>query len=1074
MIKLKRMLSLVLAFVMMVSLFTGGPMPVFAVESEPTLTAVPAGVTPTEESLGTQVAYVANDTVTVYEYYENGALGMVCTGAVGEQIELTKKFTYTVEGVETVIYHFADSDFAGAMGAADDANYQFIFASDVTFTAPEVTPDPEPTETEISDSNTNDTTNEETVAVKNFITDHGVIKSKDYYDTGAEPNATIKNNPVVVYDGFEDDTKYLDLADVNGATISLGQKIVYNDTTVLYRFSCDSTNTTLHDAYSEGYFFILEKDVDVAASGEPTPTPDTTPIIPEIPTLTEGVDVSIVDGTGAPVTDAGLKVREGTKISLSAWTGLTDVGDETYRWQISAEETSGAWVNINGQKSKGLLMSLAMVNSMTVPSIRCIIVTGGVTKYSMAIPVTALEEKAFTDKSSNVSVAGVLPIDATLTVSNKSLDDTGLNNGVYPMGEASLFNDVTLYRGGSTYQPEEGETVTVTFPESSVTDKGFAAGDAYHVYHIHDGVVDLSEIKCYNGGNVEMSFSNLSVVGISKAIAAEKDLVEQHGAITNQETLSSTLIMYVKNNSVVLYDTPENSESAHITTVTGCAGAEVGAWQKITYEDGFVVYRVEYTDDTPTDLSSTLGAYPYIAAEDLSEETTDEPVVVNTCAICGKEIGTECVAPHVYCPECKDFDCGKNHEKPVTEKPITAPVIPTNPTLTEGADVSIVDAEGSPVTDTFTLYKGTRASLSAWDDLDELNDVSYQWQICYDAANDLWTNIQGQTGKGIQMSPAMFAGMQGTAYIRCVMNGTLTSDAISVNITEQPTAACFNLLNNARNGIVTVADNGTDTGTLKNYNVVINYVFENNEIVADPYTATLAAGSNFSATVKHPTVMGYLPYVGTEAETSTEIELNITNIQANVTYTVTYKPTNVNYTVIHYQQNVDNDNFTIKETETLQGLTNSQVPDVAKNYPGFYELLYERPTIAADGSTVVEIYYDREYYLMMFNLGDGGYGVDPIYDRFGAPIADVGTPTRPGYTFDGWDLDGDGAEDELPETMPVGGGNYTALWTVNDTTKVKVVIWGENPNDEEYAYLATGELMLQSNTEYTYNGTDQR
>lgn len=166
-----------------------------------------------------------------------------------------------------------------------------------------------------------------------------------------------------------------------------------------------------------------------------------------------------------------------------------------------------------------------------------------------------------------------------------------------------------------------------------------------------------------------------------------------------------------------------------------------------------------------------------------------------------------------------------------------------------------------------------------------------------------------------------------------------------------------------------------ETPELAEYTVVINYVFENNVVVADPYTATLAAGSNFSATVNHPAVMGYLPYVGDANETSTGIDLNITNIQADVTYTVTYKPTNVNYTVIHYQQNLDNDNYTIAETETRQGLTKSTVPEVAKDYDGFYALLYERPEIAADGSTVVEIYYDRNYYLVNFDLG-GGYGVN--------------------------------------------------------------------------------------------------
>lgn len=255
-----------------------------------------------------------------------------------------------------------------------------------------------------------------------------------------------------------------------------------------------------------------------------------------------------------------------------------------------------------------------------------------------------------------------------------------------------------------------------------------------------------------------------------------------------------------------------------------------------------------------------------------------------------------------------------------------------------------------------------------------------------------------------------------------------------------------------------------ETPDLNEYTVVINYVFENNVVVADPYTATLAAGSNFSATVNHPAVMGYLPYVGDANETSTGIDLNITNIQADVTYTVTYKPTNVNYTVIHYQQNLDNDNYTIAETETRQGLTKSTVPEVAKDYDGFYALLYERPEIAADGSTVVEIYYDRNYYLVNFDLG-GGYGVEPIYARYGTPI-NIGSPTRAGYSFAGW-------SPEVPATVPVDGGIYTAQWTANDTAKVKVVIWGENPNDEEYSYLTTGELMLKPGTEYTYNGTDQ-
>lgn len=249
------------------------------------------------------------------------------------------------------------------------------------------------------------------------------------------------------------------------------------------------------------------------------------------------------------------------------------------------------------------------------------------------------------------------------------------------------------------------------------------------------------------------------------------------------------------------------------------------------------------------------------------------------------------------------------------------------------------------------------------------------------------------------------------------------------------------------------------------YRVVINYVFENNEIVAEPYVAELTAGSNFSATVNHPTVQGYLPYVGDE--TSTSIELNITNIDKDVTYTVTYKPTNVNYTVIHYQQNVDNDLYSEFERETLQGLTKSKVDVETKNYDGFYALLYEKPEIAADGSTVVEVYYDRYYYLMNFDL-DGGYGTEPIYARYGAEISNITEPTKAGYTFKGWSGDGTHVVD-LPETMPAKNVTYKAVWQEDATAKVTVVFWGENADDEEYSYIKSAQVDVKPGTEFTYS-----
>ena len=250
-------------------------------------------------------------------------------------------------------------------------------------------------------------------------------------------------------------------------------------------------------------------------------------------------------------------------------------------------------------------------------------------------------------------------------------------------------------------------------------------------------------------------------------------------------------------------------------------------------------------------------------------------------------------------------------------------------------------------------------------------------------------------------------------------------------------------------GLKAYADEGESTPDVKTtYSVVINYKFENNQQVADSYVATLAEGSPFSATVNFPTVQGYLPYVKDVQQNSYEI--NIASVSEDVTINVVYKPTNVDYTVIHYQQNVDNDMYREVERETKQGLTNSQVPESAKSYEGFYSLIYERPNIAADGSTVIEVYYDRYYYLMTFDL-DGGYGVEPIYARYGASIGAITEPTKPGYAFAGWDK-------TIPTTMPAANTSYKANWTVGEAG-FTVVFWYENANKEtdgSYGYSVAG------------------
>lgn len=242
------------------------------------------------------------------------------------------------------------------------------------------------------------------------------------------------------------------------------------------------------------------------------------------------------------------------------------------------------------------------------------------------------------------------------------------------------------------------------------------------------------------------------------------------------------------------------------------------------------------------------------------------------------------------------------------------------------------------------------------------------------------------------------------------------------------------------------ASDANPTPAPDTYHIRINYVFENGELAANPWTAKLAAGSSYSATVVSPAIVGYAP-------DQASVEVKVTNIDGDVAYTVTYKPSEVNYTVRHYVQNTMDDGYTLVDTVTDKAFTNvlvSNLGDLSKEYEGCYSLLYDDTVrIAADGSTVIDIKYDRYYYLLNFDL-KGGYGVEPIYARYGAPVS-VGTPAKAGYIFDGWDK-------ELPETVPAYNDKFTAKWR-EDKAGFTVVFWYENADPETdgtYKYSVAG------------------
>lgn len=407
------------------------------------------------------------------------------------------------------------------------------------------------------------------------------------------------------------------------------------------------------------------------------------------------------------------------------------------------------------------------------------------------------------------------------------------------------------------------------------------------------------------------------------------------------------------------------------------------------------------------------------------------------------------------------------------------------------ADSELMIYSENVAVDTVSVPKNEKKTLAA-------GGLSgyYQWQI--QVGGDVWANIAGATGAELEVGYALVANLLygGTANIRCRVTGAaeepVYSNTVTVQITDEtpvsapaqalkaptviseaepvgepviippqtaaeetptPDAAPANdLTGNAAPASLAdpapvndpaPSDDGGEEPYTQTFTITINYVDNNDQQVADPWTATVMAGGTYQSVVKSPVVVGY-------TADQAEITVGGENIQEDQNFTVKYTPAVVKFSVKHLLQNVSNDEYTQNgDPEIRSGNTGDAVGEtLGKQYPGFYSLKYDATVkIAGDESTVVEVKYDRYYYLINFNL-DGGYGVEPIYARYGAPV-NVGTPQKPGYTFTGW-------SGEIPKTMPVIENplSFTAKWE-KGTAGFTVVFWYENANDVGYSVAGT-------------------
>ena len=152
----------------------------------------------------------------------------------------------------------------------------------------------------------------------------------------------------------------------------------------------------------------------------------------------------------------------------------------------------------------------------------------------------------------------------------------------------------------------------------------------------------------------------------------------------------------------------------------------------------------------------------------------------------------------------------------------------------------------------------------------------------------------------------------------------------------------------------------------------------------------------------------------------------VTTVSAEATVTAQWtESSNTQYRVFHWQENANDDGYSLKETETQNGKTGSETKAAAKEYDGFTApQTIEQKTIAGDGSTIVNIYYKRNVYTVNFydRKGKKEYTDLRISAKYGANIRDK-WPTYNGSST--WYIGKNSNTIQVNiDTMPLNGAKF--------------------------------------------------
>lgn len=261
----------------------------------------------------------------------------------------------------------------------------------------------------------------------------------------------------------------------------------------------------------------------------------------------------------------------------------------------------------------------------------------------------------------------------------------------------------------------------------------------------------------------------------------------------------------------------------------------------------------------------------------------------------------------------------------------------------------------------------------------------------------------------------------------CVELASTLANELSINVE--------NVQSNTEYCVIKTNNNSYENVKLLNK----GWYFEEREgllYAKDVYTISYKNG-DFNTNEIYPTQFNYnseeqkltIPYLVKEGYefkgynvNSTYVSYNLINKQLtingefceNVVLTAIFEAGTTTYKVNHFKQNLNTLDYSLFESETLQGLTETQTSAVAKEYIGFVAKSFSQLIISGDGKTEINIYYDREKYSVVLNVGRGiekvainngtsiesseKVSIDVLYEQ---EIV-ISATLKSGYTFRGW------------------------------------------------------------------------